>query len=273
MLNKEEVKDLICDRFWKYREITPKKTFTTLFIGTKAGSGMLALCFRRNGRITFPTNVAFEPDEYRYWDFDEDTQEIVFLNNQNQISRRAKLPVRWFGGGFKMQLISDKNEVFSHEPHVDKYAIKKRIIGGTHMFFCPRSVYEFELFQDLAFLNFDIKLINAKNSIIDFFNEVYQYLIVHPQLEEVVISQVGQPIVELSEEEKILFANKDNQPSYKYFSGERALVLELLTVVLSENNKRLLNRDDYRNEEEMLQDIILNKFANRYEIAEVFAPK
>ncbi|EHJ20449.1 hypothetical protein [Pediococcus acidilactici] len=25
MLNKEEVKDLICDRFWKYREITPKK--------------------------------------------------------------------------------------------------------------------------------------------------------------------------------------------------------------------------------------------------------
>lgn len=25
MLNKEEVKDLICNRFWKYREITPKK--------------------------------------------------------------------------------------------------------------------------------------------------------------------------------------------------------------------------------------------------------
>lgn len=137
------------------------------------------------------------------------------------------------------------------------------------MFFTPRSVYKFELFQDLAFLNFDIKLINAENAIINFFSEVYQYAIIHPQLEELVISQLGQPCVQLSQENKILFANKDGQPSYNYFSGERALIVEFLTVVLAENCKRLLNKDDYRNEEEMIQDIILNQFTDRYEVEEI----
>ncbi|MDB8874273.1 hypothetical protein PN303_04930 [Pediococcus acidilactici] len=271
MLNKDEVKDLICDRFWTFRGIDAKKHFSTLFIGTEPGSGMLALCFQHDGSITFPTNVGFEPGEYRYWDLDEEKQEIIFFDYNHQASKRAHLPVQWFGDSLKIELItdSDNTEVFTHEPHVGQYAIKKRVIGGTHMFFTPRSVYKFELFQDLAFLNFDIKLINAENAIINFFSEVYQYAIIHPQLEELVISQLGQPCVQLSQENKILFANKDGQPSYNYFSGERALIVEFLTVVLAENCKRLLNKDDYRNEEEMIQDIILNQFTDRYEVEEI----
>ncbi len=48
------------------------------------------------------------------------------------------------------------------------------------MFFALASVYNFELFQDLAFLNFNIKLIDTEDSIIDFLHEVYQYAIAHP---------------------------------------------------------------------------------------------
>lgn len=275
MLTKDEVKDLICDRFWTFRVISPKKHFSTLFIGTEPDSGMLALCFRRDGRITFPTNVGFKPGEYRHWDFDEEAQEITFIDYNNQISRRAQVPAQWFGGSLKMQLITDSDniEVFSYEPHVDKSAIKNRVIGGSHMFFTPGSGYNFELFQDLAFLNFDIKLINAEDSIVAFLNEVYQYMIVHPQLKEVVISQIGKPLIQLSKKTKLLFIKNDEQPSCQYFTGERDLIIEFLTVVLSENNKRLLNPDDYRNEEEMIRDIILNQFTERYEVTEVSITK
>lgn len=268
MLNKEQLKDLICDRFWTFRGFDDKKHFSTLFIGTEPGSGMLALWFHRDGSITFPTNVAFEPGEYRHWDFDEDAQEIIFFDYNQQPSKRAHCPVQWFGDSLKIELISDSDntEVFSHEPHVDQFALKNRVIGGIHMFFAPRSVYNFELFQDLAFLNFNIKLIDTEDSIIDFLHEVYQYAIAHPQLEELVISQEGQPHVQLSREHKLLFTSNDGQPSYNYFSGERPLVIELLTVILAENRKRLLNPDDSRNEKEMIQDIISNRFTDRYEI-------
>lgn len=95
MLNKDEVKDLICDRFWTFRGIDAKKHFSTLFIGTEPGSGMLALCFQHDGSITFPTNVGFEPGEYRYWDLDEEKQEIIFLITT---IKQVNVPISPFSG-------------------------------------------------------------------------------------------------------------------------------------------------------------------------------
>jgi hypothetical protein len=96
--------------------------------------------------------------------------------------------------------------------------------------------------------------------------EIYDYLAYHPQIEQVVFSQTNQPVVQLPEKQHLLFTLESGQPSLDYFSGTRAAIMELLSLIISENNLRLYNDADQRDETTMLQDVIANCFTGRYEV-------
>lgn len=98
---------------------------------------MLAIIFRGDGTIDFPTNLAFKPQEYSRWDFDEANQEIIFLDANHQESKRDTVPKQWAGKSLKIDSIGE-DTLFTSEPYVEKRAIKDRILGGNQPLLHPR---------------------------------------------------------------------------------------------------------------------------------------
>lgn len=267
MLNKQELTDIICDRCWIFRIVIFKHQFVPLKLGTST-SGMLAIVFHRDGTIGFPTNLAFKPSEYRGWDFDEANQEIIFLDTNHQESKRGTVPKQWAGKSLKIDSIGE-DTLFTSEPYVEKRAIKDRILGGTNLCFIPDKNYEFEAFQSMARAGFATKLVDSTNSIINFLSVVYDYVAMHPQLEKIIISQISLASLKEAPYGKLIFTNDNGNPSFDYLAGNRGIVMELLTTVLSENNKRRLNPEDFRSEDDLLQEILTNRFSNRYALVDL----
>lgn len=45
--------------------------------------------------------------------------------------------------------------------------------------------------------------------------------------------------------------------------------MELLLMILSENNMRLFDKNEQQSEEELLQEILIKNFNNRYELVDL----
>ena len=268
MLTKKEIINLICDHIWSLRVPTDQHHFTYLVLGRSGINGKLTIIFRRDGSIDFPTNIAFKPDEFHKWDFDEVKQEIIFFDGNYQESKRATAPVQWAGKSLKIDLIGESN-VFTYEPHAEKKIVEEQTIGGVNLFFIPRNTYSFEKFQNLARTGFTIKRINPTDSVLSFLSAAYDYIVMHPKLKKIVISQIDQIFTPTISHGKLLFANVAEEPSFTYLTGTRGIIMELLTTILSENNKRLLNPEDYRSEEDLLQEILISRFNNRYDLVDL----
>ncbi|WP_426422791.1 hypothetical protein [Pediococcus acidilactici] len=268
MLSKQEVTDMICDRFWIYRIIIVQHQFITLAIGKYSIDGMLAIIFRRDGTIDFPTNIKFTPGEYYRWDFDETKQEIVFYDANHQESKRGTIPEQWAEKSLKIELIGENN-LFTYEPYVEERTIKDYVLGGKNLCFIPDQAYTFESFQDLARSGFATKLVDSTDSIITFLSDVYDYVVAHSKLEKIIISEIRPSSPKVPHQGKLFFANDGGKPSFKYLAGNRGVIMELLTTILSENNKRLLNSEDYRNEDDLLQEILINRFIDRYDLVDL----
>lgn len=116
----------------------------------------------------------------------------------------------------------------------------------------------------MARAGFATKLVDSTNSIITFLSAVYDYVAMHPQLEKIIISQISLASLKEAPYGKLFFANDNGNPSFNYLAGNREIVMELLTIVLSENNKRRLNPEDFRSEDDLLQEILTNRFSNRF---------
>ncbi|MEE6756027.1 hypothetical protein [Limosilactobacillus reuteri] len=50
----------------------------------ETNESFFSLYFHEDGRVSVATKVGFFPNEFANWDFDETTQEIIFINRDNQ---------------------------------------------------------------------------------------------------------------------------------------------------------------------------------------------
>lgn len=269
MLTKKEVKKLICHRFWMYIAVTENNDFVMLFIGTGSTDGFLAIQFETDGSISFRNRLAFAPPEYSHWDFDEEKQELLIFNTSNQIKMRGKLPVKWLSGSSQIQLFDGADGILVNNSRFDALQVNERVLGGKNMYFIPRQAFNMEVFHDISRKDFNLKVLDHQGPILNFFDQVYEYIALHPQLENIVVAKDGRPVIKLPEENQLIFAKTNESPSFTYFAGSRARVIELLIVILSENNKRLLDPNDSRTEDELLTDVLNTEYHGRFTLTQV----
>lgn len=269
MLTKKEVEKLICHRFWIHKAVTEENNFILIFMGDASASGFLVIQFETNGEITFPTHLGFQPGEYARWDFDEEKQEILFFDKNNNISNRGSLPTKWINDDHIIQLLNGNNGILVDDSNTNTQQVTTRVLGGKHMYFTSRQAFNMDLFHDISRADFNLKLLDYQDSLIGFFDQAYEYIAQHPSLEKIVIAKDGPAVIKLPEENQLLFAEDAQHPSFNYFAGSRARVMELLIIILSENNKRLLNPDDYRTEGELLSDVLNNQYYGQFSLTQV----
>lgn len=271
MLNKRQVYQLLRDRVWVIQYFK-KGMLKPDYICPEPKPAFLCITFEKNGYIKIPTDVGFIPVEYRKWEFDETNQEILLINQNGLPQIRTSLPKCLPYGANILKRLNPSNsdviEIFVNYPHIDQSQIKSQYLGGTKAFFLPRSIYSKDFYYVLRWTGFNTNLVDHEDDLVGTFTEIYDYLAYHPKIKQVVFSQTNQPVVQLPKKQQLLFSLEGNQPSLVYFSGARAAIMELLALVITENNLRLYNDADQRSETEMLQDVITNCFAGRYEVTD-----
>ncbi|MBW9300552.1 hypothetical protein [Pediococcus acidilactici] len=271
MLNKGQVYQLLRDQVWILKRGTPDievPRFMSFITSLDDPRAFFSIEFKDNGRLEFPTGIKYVPVEYGGWDFNEKTQELIFISRDGQSKLRADLPKKLPYGIMAFKIYNDYINplfFFVNYPHIDQDQVTNHCLGGTKAFFLPRSVYDKGFYQTLRWTGFNTNLVDHEDDRVAMLTEIYDYLAYHPQIEQVVFSQINQPVVQLPEKQRLLFTLKNGQPSLDYFSGTRAAIMELLTLIITENNLRLYNDADQRDETAMLQDVIANYFTGRYE--------
>lgn len=271
MLNKGQVYQLLRDQVWILKRGTPDievPRFMSFITSLDDPRAFFSIEFKDNGRLEFPTGIKYVPVEYGGWDFNEKTQELIFISRDGQSKLRADLPKKLPYGIMAFKIYNDYINplfFFVNYPHIDQDQVTNHCLGGTKAFFLPRSVYDKGFYQTLRWTGFNTNLVDHEDDRVAMLTEIYDYLAYHPQIEQVVFSQINQPVVQLPEKQHLLFTLKNGQPSLDYFSGTRAAIMELLTLIITENNLRLYNDADQRDETAMLQDVIANYFTGRYE--------
>ncbi|KAF0336630.1 hypothetical protein [Pediococcus acidilactici] len=274
MLNKKQVYNLLRERVWILQYFNKDMAHPGL-INLLPKPAFLCFTFKkngRNGRIDVPNGVGFIPDEYNGWDFDEASQEIIFTEQNGKPRIRTSLPKQLpYGIEILKQtgaLPGDGNTIyfFANYPHLNSTYAAEQFLGGTKAFFLPRSSYTKDFYDTLRWTGFNTNLVDHEDNRVAMLTEIYDYLAYHPQIKQVIFAQANIPVVQLPKKQHLLFTLADGQPSLDYFSGTRAAIMELLSLIISENNLRLYNDADQRDETAMLQDIIANLFAGRYEV-------
>lgn len=275
MINKQQVFNLICNRIWIYQTISTTNPNPVLLslegIEEETKQSFFSIYFHRDGHISAATKVGFFPPEFANWDFDENTQEIIFISQNNHSKIKASLPQKTLYGVEAINLRNkqadpDRRIQFVNDPHLDNQEISKRILGGKKIFITPQTTFDYSLRYSLRWRGFNIKLISPTTSLTEFFSGAYNYLVTHPHLKEIVISQKSKLITELPKKQHLLFLNNQGVPSFEYLSGDRPAMMELLIMILSENNLRLFDDNDQRDELAMLQDILTSRFKGRCEL-------
>ncbi len=280
MLDKAQVYQLVRNRIWilQYRKSKFNQPVLLTLIGNKELSDEIFFCiiFHENGRLEVPTTVGFVPAEYGSWDFDEKTQEILFISKDGQFQTVASLPESLPYGDklvamqIKTPLPNDARiRMFVNDPHLDHFAITKRSVESHQTYFIPRENFEYSLFGKLRWLGFNVKIIDHGEKLLNFFNEIYEYLIRHPQIENIVISSNNTPETIFTAERTLAFRKEHNQAAFDYLSGKRAAILEFLIMVLSENNLRLFNDNVQHDDVTMLQNLLTTKFEDRYKLIDI----
>lgn len=274
MLNKKEVYKLIGNRIWIYQTTAQDDPFPILMSLGGSVPAFFCIVFHANGQISIPTDVGFFPPEYRYWDFDEETQEILFKSKPDEISLRAQLPSKLSYGVTAIKINhlpehGDTNFMLINEPHEDHSEITERLLGGKKVLCVPFNAFDNGLFYKLRWSGFNIHRVPNNPELIEFLAGVYDYLAIHPKLEQVVVAYKNTEVIKVAQSNKLQFLNVHDKPSFTYFSGSRPLLMELLITVLIENNIRLIDDNDHHSEDELLQRILTDKFSNRYELIDL----
>lgn len=279
MINRQEVFNLIRDRIWIYQSVMnsdPNPILLTLTgSDEETTKSFFSLYFHEDGRVSAATKVGFFPNEFANWDFDEATQEIIFINRDDQSELRASLPQELSYGGLDAiklkneQADADRTIQFVNNPEFDRFEITKSSLSGKKVFIAPRANYEPYFRFSMRWNGFNIKLTTHSAPSVEFFSDAYDHLVAHPHVEEIILSQKNKDIIEFPRDQKLLFLNNQGTPSFEYLSGNRSAIMELLIVILSENNLRLFDDGDKRDETTMLQDILTSHFQGRYELKDL----
>lgn len=266
-MNKKTVKELICDRYWEYRHYTEKNDSVAIFLKKDSLRAYFLIQFGQDGRILFPGAVPFKPNEYSMWDFDEEEQKIVILDKNGNENQRVDIPIEWINGIQRIFLTGEaKGDALVCEKSTNKRKSHPYFLGGTQVFITSRKFVTLDLIHDLSRLGFNIKISNHQVTSYNFFSDTFEYIIQHPQLQKIIISNTGKLEVKLPQNHQLLISKDCGPSSIAYLTGNRAPILELLSSVLMENNQHLLNSEDNRAEEEIFQAVLQTQFSDRYEL-------
>lgn len=144
------------------------------------------------------------------------------------------------------------------------YGVETNVPVTQRGFFVSRAQSDIEKQRVLSRMGYNTYWLDDADTLIAFFNQAYENLINHPELEEVVISRSGELEVESSpQDDQLLLANYGEGFSFDYCVGSREIVLELLIKILFTNNLRQLDPDDQRSEIEMAEQIVNEQFSDR----------
>ncbi|MBS9399000.1 hypothetical protein [Pediococcus acidilactici] len=280
MIDKVHVYKLIENRIWMLITRTSSVSYpmvVTLDGGDKDSiDAFFAVIFHENGRLEIPTKVGFIPNEYGSWDFDENTQEIIFINSKDQSEIRASLPEP-LPYGDNVVAIKLKNgspdstteTLFVNALHLEHPKITHQQISSRQVLLVPRKEFSFSLYKKLRWSGISVKLVDCEQDLLSFLHEAYEYLANHPRIESVVISRKNRPFIKFAQGYQLVFLDNQSSVPFDYLSGSRQVVMEFLTVVLTENNLRLFDEADSRDEKTMLQDILNKHFYQRYKLIDL----
>ncbi|KAF0500718.1 hypothetical protein GBP19_00190 [Pediococcus acidilactici] len=268
MLKIGEFRKLICDKiwFWQLADRDVPWDRGVLYLGGNADDkvGFTSFIFKKDGSIIVPTKVGFIPPEGHYWDFDEETQQLLFYDqDRNQVNSATLVDHGMYGAN--EIVLSGGGSVLINFPNFD---LGEERPFSHDFFFVPRSNFKISLQRTLARKGYDTYQVGEDATLIPYLNAIYECLIKHPEAQNIIISQNGEIIDDFFGEAGacLLIANNNGVPRLNYLAGSRDLMLELLIAILSENNKRQLNPEDHRTEEEMIEQVITVRFADRYEL-------
>lgn len=281
ILDKNEVKDLICNRLWFFQFVLKEKLYEihagilTLNIDPDDEFSYLTLKFGENGKIKFPTKLGFIPSDYYKWDFDVDTQEVVILSKDEQAEKRLQLPQKEFYYNVDTMVFNkddkgnSKNvEFLLNFPHYDAFEIRNPTIAGQTMIFIPRDHFKQGVTQHFARRGYPVYPVDHQNDLTEFLQEIMEYLMDQPHLTNIIISRNATSELDINlpkELNHVLLSSSEITTAFDYCAGSRAVIMELLTTVITENNKRQLSPDDNRTVNELLGEVLHNKFINRCE--------
>ncbi|MGX9799948.1 hypothetical protein ACWYVZ_07875 [Pediococcus acidilactici] len=262
----DEFRKLICNKLWLWQLADREAPWDrgVLFLGGNEYDkiGLTSLIFKENGSISVPTKVGFIPAEGHYWDFDEETQQLLFYDQDRKQVNSATLADHGMYNANEI-VFSDGGTILINFPNFD---LKEERPFPHNFFFVPRENFKISLQRTLVRKGYDTYQVGEDATLIPYLNAVYECLIKHPEVKNIIVSQNGEIIDDFFVEagDCLLIANNNGVPGLNYLAGNRDLVLELLIAILSENNKRQLNTEDLRTEEEMIEQIITSRFANRF---------
>ncbi|KAF0425848.1 hypothetical protein GBO86_03625 [Pediococcus acidilactici] len=270
-MNKQDVINLICNKLWLWRlwEVAtlpgnngrPGPLY--LEYDEQAGYSMVVLIFNKDGSFEFPTKIGFIPPECDHWDFNENEQKIIFYDHDNTPRTWATITLNGFYGATQLNFADGNGVLFNF---TDYTVSGSYVTDVKNMAFVPRSKFHGELQRRFSRKAYSTCPVDSKPLML-FLNEIYEYLIDHPEVEDVIISQTETTKINLAKNLKqLLFAKSTEQITLEYCAGQRSIILELITALLTENNNRQLDPNDSRSEDELLQDLLRNRFANRYEV-------
>ncbi|KAF0425851.1 hypothetical protein GBO86_03640 [Pediococcus acidilactici] len=278
MLSKEQFIDAICNRFWFYENISVDAPYENTpqvlpLYGPEHEYALLGMEFMPNGKITFPVKLGFIPPDYYRWNFEEKQQEIIIYHRDNDSVKKGKLVKNGFYATNVIKLTSSNDSQYRgmliNYPFYDAQTITTRTIGGSNMVFIPQGLFNSEVTTNLTRRGYNVSPVVHDESLFSFIKEVYKYLIEHPKLEDVVIARTEIKDMTINFPKKpgqILLSNNDSQPAFNYCAGGRAVVLELLIMLITANNNRLLNTDNQSSDTELVNHVLNNHFTARYEL-------
>lgn len=277
MLSKEQFIDAICNRFWFYESISVDTPYNdrphelSLLYGPQQGYGLLGINFMADGEITFPVKLGFIPPDFYRWDFDEENQEIVIYHHDNVPAKRGKLVKKGFYATnvLKLNLIDNTQGLLINFPFYDAPEITSRTIGGSSIVFISQGFFNSAITTNLTRRGYNVSPVVHDKNLLPFIREVYNYLIEHPKLEDVVIARTDIKDMAISFPKihgQILLSNNDSQPALNYCAGGRAVILELLIMLITANNNRLLNSDNRSSDTDLVNHILNKHFTGRYEL-------
>jgi hypothetical protein len=166
MLNKGQVYQLLRDQVWILKRSTPDievPHFMSFITSLDDPRAFFSIEFKDNGRLEFPTGIKYVPVEYGGWDFNEKTQELIFISRDGQSKLRADLPKKLPYGIMAFKIYNDYINplfFFVNYPHIDQDQVTNHCLGGTKAFFLPRSVYDKGFYQTLRWTGFNTKSTN-----------------------------------------------------------------------------------------------------------------
>lgn len=238
-MNKQEIICVLKNKIWELR----KNNGSTLLLGVQKGNLRVWIEFFENGKIEFITNVSSFGLDYKYWEWDDGNQKIHIMNRRREIVLDLKV-LRVDNKSYKLMNV-DKSDYFVNHSYLDEIILsdwapdpnmqlqKQVSLNKKTVIFIDKNVSRKKVISFIEnFLNVKVNVINYEYSSVEFWRDIYNYLIDDISVGKVVITTGDN----LNYEDILEIINNDYQISIKcnniipeLLIGNRHDLLEILS--------------------------------------------